>query len=67
MKKIIVKLRDNTEIEICKKYEYAADINSNLNDCRDKFIQIGDYIFAKDIIASVSVEEIEETEDADSN
>lgn len=63
MKRVIVKLRDNTEVEMQEEYEYASSVKDRLNDSRDKFIQIRDYVFAKDIIASVSVKEIEETEE----
>lgn len=63
MKQVIVKLRDNTEIEMHKEYEYTSSIRDKLNDSRDNFIEIGDYVFAKDTIASVFVKEVEETEE----
>lgn len=63
MKQIIVKLRDNTELEMHKEYAYTSDIKDKLNDYRDNFIEIGDYVFAKDTIASVFVKEIKEKEE----
>lgn len=63
MKQITIKLRDNTEIQINKQYTWASDIVDNLNDIRTNFINIEEYIFAKDTIASVIIEEIEDNED----
>lgn len=60
MKQITIKLKDNTEIQINKEYVWGSNIADDLNDTRTNFINIEDYIFAKDTIASVSIEEIED-------
>lgn len=63
MKKIIIKLKDNTEIQISKEYIWVSDTANELNDTRTNFINIGDHIFVKATIASVAVEEVEEEEE----
>lgn len=69
MKQITIKLRDNTEIQIDKKYIWESDTTNELNDTRTNFINIDKYIFAKDTIASVLIEEKEDNsnESTDSN
>lgn len=58
MNHIVIKLRDNTEIELDKEYLWISNIRDELNDTRTQFINIGDYIFAKDIVASVMMKEV---------
>ena len=62
MKQITIKLRDNTEIQINKQYIWESEITDELNDTRTDFINLNNYIFAKDTIASVVIEEIEDNE-----
>ena len=67
MKQTTIKLRDNTEIKINKEYIWIADVSTELNDTRTNFINIGDYVFAKDTIASVVIEEMTDLPIEDNN
>lgn len=62
MRQITIKLRDNTEIQINKQYMWGSNIADDLNDTRTNFINIEDHIYAKDTIASVVIEDIEDNE-----
>lgn len=59
-KQIRITTLDNTVYEIEKDYLWDDEFYKELNDTRERFIRLGNYLFAKDDIKQVVISEVEE-------